>query len=80
MALYFHFYIFNYCAKFPVFLLLTQFVFQNLLNSWFGSNEVNNEEVVHRPGLAQLDCAKKRWLRQAISEDSDSPKHGPFHL
>lgn len=22
------------------------------------------------------DCAKKRWLRQAISEDSDSPKQG----
>ncbi|CAH1395373.1 unnamed protein product [Nezara viridula] len=49
---------------------------KNLLNSWFGSNELNNEEVTQRPGLAPLlDCAKKRWLRQAISEDSDSPKH-----
>lgn len=48
---------------------------KNLLNSWFGANEMNNEEVTQRPGLAPLDCAKKRWLRQAISEDSDSPKH-----
>uniref|UniRef100_A0A0A9WS73 Histone-lysine N-methyltransferase MLL5 n=1 Tax=Lygus hesperus TaxID=30085 RepID=A0A0A9WS73_LYGHE len=50
---------------------------KNLMSSWFGS-DMNGPQSPPKGGVPLApDFAKKRWLRQAISEDSDSPKNGP---